>query len=30
VAPEDDEMSVLDDKILDPNSEDHPDNRRAS
>ncbi|CAI7590758.1 unnamed protein product [Penicillium glandicola] len=30
VAAEDDEMSVLDDKILDPNSEDHPDNRRAS
>ncbi|OQD69407.1 hypothetical protein PENPOL_c002G08405 [Penicillium polonicum] len=30
VTPEDDEMSVLDDKILDPNSEDHPDNRRAS
>ncbi|KAJ5511173.1 hypothetical protein N7453_003276 [Penicillium expansum] len=30
VAPEDDEMSVLDDKILDPNSEDHSDNRRAS
>ncbi|KAJ5801627.1 uncharacterized protein N7518_003695 [Penicillium psychrosexuale] len=30
VTPEDDEMSVLDDRILDPNSEDHPDNRRTS
>lgn len=30
VAPEDDEMSVLDDKILDPGSEDLSDNRRSS
>lgn len=29
VAPEDDEMSVLDDKILDPSSEDLSDNRRS-
>ncbi|KAJ5209998.1 bZIP transcription factor bZIP-1 [Penicillium cf. griseofulvum] len=30
VTPEDDEMSVLDDKILDPSSEDLSNNRRTS
>ncbi|KAJ5971368.1 uncharacterized protein N7479_001286 [Penicillium vulpinum] len=30
VTPEDDEMSVLDDRILDPGSEDLSNNRRAS